>query len=31
VLGTASGRPAERVVVSLYRLDLGDAPARLTQ
>lgn len=31
VLDTGSGRPAEGVIVILYRLDVGDAPARLTQ
>ncbi|HXG39678.1 MAG TPA: hydroxyisourate hydrolase [Candidatus Limnocylindrales bacterium] len=31
VLDTGTGRPAEGVLVVLYRLDLGDEPARLTQ
>ncbi len=31
VLDTASGRPAEGIHVTLWRLDVGDAPGRLTQ
>jgi 5-hydroxyisourate hydrolase len=31
VLDTARGRPADGVHVTLYRLDLGGGPARMTQ
>ncbi len=31
VLDTGRGRPAEGVAVTLYRLDVGDRPARLSQ